>query len=281
MGSTARVVVWSGILAATSFAGVLIFAPVDVPRLGMTAVTRDTTVDRQAARIRRALADGRTMAALSIGNQTVELFPEDPAAWLWKTQAQYVAGHINEARATGERIEQMAAQAPTPDNPLAGAALAYQLGWARFVQGDRPASRERFLEAAGLYEPASVGVVDEALRLYNMACYLAMGGEIDRAAEQFALAVGAGYGGDAGWWRVDPDLEAIREHRVYLDASVVLQRAEEELESELREQREQAARREREERREGEEGDAPANARPETTPDPVPERTDTPPGDGG
>lgn len=255
MGSTARVAAWSGVLAAASFVAVMVFAPVDVPRLGMTEATRDTTVHRQAVRIRRALGEGRNMAALSIGNQTVELFPEDPEAWLWKVLAEHATGRLAEARSSGERLAELTESEPEPSDPLGLSARLYRLAWASVVRGDRPGSRPLFLEAAALYEPATVGLVDEAIRRYNLACYLGMGGEIDRAAEQFALAVDAGYGGDAGWWRVDPDLNPIREHRLYRDASVVLERAEEEAERRLRERHEEAERLERE-RRESESGPA-------------------------
>lgn len=242
MGSTARVAAWSGVLAAASFVGVMVFAPVDVPRLGMTEATRDTSVQRQAARIRRAMGQGRNMAALSIAHQTVELFPDDPDAWLWKAITEHAVGDSAEAREAGVRLSELIGTEPEPGDPFSGSARAYRVAWAAVVQGDRPGSRPHFLEAAALYEPATVGLVDEAIRRYNLACYLGMGGEIERAAEQFALAVDAGYAVDAGWWLADPDLDPIREHRLYRDASVVLQRAREEAERDAREQRERAER---------------------------------------
>ena len=48
--------------------------------------------------------------------------------------------------------------------------------------------------------------------LYNLACYWALAGEIDRAMEYWKGCVEGGYdlGTEGGWWRVDPDFEDLR-----------------------------------------------------------------------
>lgn len=224
MGAVRRVVAISALLGVTTFAGVMLLGPVEIdPPGGRAAIS---SVSDQAARMRRAMAGGRTLAAANIAAQTIEHFPDDSEAWLWQVQVRWSAGDTLEAREAGRRLEEILRIEEIPAGQLAQSHRAYRLGWAYWVLSRQAEAEAHFRDAAVLYEPGSLGVVPEAYRQYNLACYWAMGGEIDRAANHFAAAVDAGFGGDAGWWRADPDLVPLREHRAYLDAAVVLQRRE-------------------------------------------------------
>lgn len=239
MSSLRSLISCSALLGMATFMGVMVYAPTDRDPRGLGDYDARFGLSDQAARMRLALANSRDLAAQNIAARTVEFYPDDPEAWLWKIQVDWSTGRPTQAAESARRLESLLQGAPVPSGPLAQSARAYRLGWACWVLSRHDEARSNFLDAAALYEDGSVGFVSEPIRQYNIACYLSMGGETDRAAERFALSVDAGYGGDAGWWQVDPDLSPIRKHPVYLDASLVLERRARER------QRERDARRER------------------------------------
>lgn len=218
----------SALLAVATFVAVLVYAP--MPERGVGPVFVPASVEEQAQRIRRAMAEGRHAAAVSIANQTAEQFPEDPEAWLWQVQVQHMLGHEGGARVAAERLLRVTEASPVPAGPLAQAVRSYRLGWANWALSREEAARGHFRDAGALYALASPGMMDEPVRQYNLASFFGMSGETAKAAEHFALAVDANYRGDGGWWKVDPDLEAVRGERAFLDAGVVLERREAERE---------------------------------------------------
>jgi tetratricopeptide (TPR) repeat protein len=218
----------SALLAVATFVVVLVFAP--MPQRGRGPVFVPASVEDQAARMRRALAEGRHAAAVSIANQTTEQFPDDPEAWLWQVQVQHALGHEAGARVAAEQLLRVTESRPLPAGPLTQSVRSYRLGWANWALSRQDAARAHFADAAHLYALSSEGAVEEAVRQYNLASFFSMSGDPDRAAEHFALAVNANYRADAGWWKVDPDLDPIRTQRAFLDAGVVLERREAERE---------------------------------------------------
>lgn len=224
MSSIRSLVSCSALLAATSFAVVMVVAPVETDRVGARGYDASFGLNDQIARMRLALANARDLAAQNIAERTVAAFPGESEAWLWKVQVEWSTGRLVTAAEDARRLETMVTQGPVPSGLLAQSSRAYRLGWANWVLSRQDAARNYFLDAATLYESGSPGFASEAIRQYNIACYLGMGGRVDDAAQHFALAVDAGYGGDGGWWQVDPDLTPIRKHPVYQDAALVLER---------------------------------------------------------
>ena|GEM_PF-2767541 len=224
MSSIRSLVSCSALLAATSFAVVMVVAPVDTRREFAGGYDARFGLSDQIARMRLALASARDLAAQNIAARTVEAFPDRTEAWLWKVQVEWSTGRLVSAAEAARRLEEMVLAEPVPAGPLAQSSRAYRLGWANWVLSRQDAARNYFLDAAALYESGSPGFASEPIRQYNLACYLAMAERPDRAADHFAKAVDAGYGGDGGWWQVDPDLNPIRKHPVYLDAALVLER---------------------------------------------------------
>lgn len=229
MNPVRSVISVSALLAVATFVAMLVYAPMPDAR-SRGPVFVPASVEDQAARIRRALAEGRHAAAVSIANQTTEQFPEDPDAWLWQVQVQHALGHEAGAGVAAEQLLRTTDASPIPAGPLAQALRSYRLGWANWALSRQDAALAHFTDAANLYALSSDGLVDEPIRQYNLASFLAMSGQPERAAEHFALAVNANYRADAGWWKVDPDLDPIRTQRAYLDAGVVLERREAERE---------------------------------------------------
>ncbi len=214
----------SALLAAITFVAVLVLAPLPERARGPAVVT--ATPDEQAARIRRALADARHAAAVTIANQTTEQFPQDPDAWLWQVIVQHALGHEAGARVAAEQLLRTTEATPVPAGPLTQSIRSYRLGWANWALSRHDVARSHFADAANLYLPSSEGLLDEATRQYNLASFFAMSGQPERAADHFARAVGSNYRDEDRWWKVDPDLDPIRTQQVYLDADAVLERRE-------------------------------------------------------
>lgn len=227
VSSLRTVISVSALLAVVSFVLVMVFAPVRTPEPGAGAPFV-ASVHEQAERIQRALVDGRALAASGIADRMTVEMPDNPEAWLWRVQVAHATGDAPGAVAAARRLRELLNAADPRRGPLTEAAWSYRMGWAHEALGEREPARSYFRNAAGSYESAAMGVVRESLRLYNLACYRAMAGDLDAAAALFAQAVDANYGRDAGWWRVDPDLNPIREHRAFRDAAVVLTRREQE-----------------------------------------------------
>lgn len=177
------------------------------------------SVSDQAARIRRAMVSGRADAAVAIADETAANFPEDRETWLLIAQVHHTVGSPDIAAQAGQRLEAMTIERGLPTQPLRQSRHAYGLAWAHLTTGRGDTARGLFLQAAQLYEIAPSGMTSDFNIAYNLACYLAMAGEHDRAAMEFARAVELGYGADDGWWRADPDLNPIRDHPIYVEAA--------------------------------------------------------------
>lgn len=226
-GSIQRVFSVAFFFAAVSFVLMLVYGPVEGRRPGEGGAFVPSSVTDQAVRLRRALVSGRADAAVAIADETARLFPEDRETWFWVTLVHHTVGSPDIAAQAGARLEAMMAERGLPTNPLRQSEHVYRVAWANQGMGRRETARALFLQAAQIYEASPPGMRSDFGIAYNLACYLAMAGEHDRAATEFARAVDLGYGADEGWWKADPDLNPIRDHPVYLEAARELAAVEE------------------------------------------------------
>lgn len=226
-GSIQRVFTIAFVLAAFTFVLMLVYGPVEGRRPGQGGAFVPSSVSEQAARIRRALVSGRADAAVSIADETASLFPDDRETWLWVAQVHHTVGSPDIAAQAGVRLEAMVIEQGVPNQLLLQSTHTYRLAWANLAMGRTDTARALFLQAARIYESAPPGMRADDRIAYNLACYLAMAGEDDRAAAAFARAVELGYADDEGWWRADPDLDPIRSHPVYMEAAKAMAALEE------------------------------------------------------
>lgn len=224
MSGVKAVVILSGLLALTSFGVVIATAPADPPpRVAGDGGPRPPSVADMTARLRRALSQGRTEAARNLAARMTQHHPQDPESWLWSAITGHMLGDSAEAQIAGEQLRTMLQDREPPFSQRAQSMREYRMGWALWVQNRREEAADHFALAADLYEPATASENDDAIRSYNLACYRAMAGQIDRAAGCFADAVDAGYPPDGGWWRVDPDLDPIRDEPAFLAAAAEIE----------------------------------------------------------
>jgi hypothetical protein len=212
----------SACLGLAAFIGVLTLGRIEgrAPRDRVLGDNSASGVSTQA--VRRALIRGHAEGALNIARLASQERPDDPDAAMWRAIMEH-RSHSGLAGTASRRLMELIGPDRTDMNPLDRSSLAYHRGWALFTAGRYRESAEAFVLSADLYEQAAQGW-DPPLYQYNLACYRAMGGQTDRAAEHFALCVAAGYSDRTGWWKADPDLDPIREHPVFIAAAAKLER---------------------------------------------------------
>lgn len=218
MTATRSIFAFSALLGIAGFVVALSALPVDhaPARAARERVRSVPTIEEATARIRSALAQGRPERAFNIANRASEIYPEEAEAWFWKVITSVRLGTPSEAAGAGEQLRTLITANPPPLHLAAQSRREYRLGWAMTGLGDHDTARAHFLLAAELYQQGGQDTVSRPLWLFNLACYLSMGGQTDQAARAFADAVEAGYSDGDGWWSVDPDLEPIRQHPVFL-----------------------------------------------------------------
>lgn len=231
MAGTRTILAFSALLGIGGFVVALSALPVDhaPARAARERVRAVPTLEDAVARIRFALSQGRPERALNIANRATELYPQEPDVWLWKIITSVRLGSPAEAAAAGEQLRTLITANPPPLHLAAQSRREYRLGWAMTGLGDHDTARAHFLLAAEFYQQGGQDTASRPLWLFNLACYLAMGGQADQAAQAFADAVDAGYSDGDGWWSVDPDLDPIRHHPVFLQGVAAMaerQRAE-------------------------------------------------------
>lgn len=211
----------SVLLGLGAFIGVLVLAPVDTPsrRVSRPSLPR---LDQTINAVRTALMEDREIASVNIAQNAVHHHPRAADAWMWLAITADRTRDPMTAMKAAERLIELvedpawAAGRQTTSFTAVSDRL-YRLGWGYRLIGDRAGSEARFAEAADALE-SEAGVRGGVFLEYNLACYRALAGEPDRAADHFARAIEAGYGRDNGWWRVDPDLDPIRSHPVFVGA---------------------------------------------------------------
>ena len=101
------------------------------------------------------------------------------------------------------------------------AQLDYYRAWAKLGVGELEQSRALFGKIADALEAGALnadGIVMNVGVLYNLACYRAMGGEIEVAIGHWERAIELGYSQDNGWWTADPDLKGLHDDDRFWDA---------------------------------------------------------------
>jgi tetratricopeptide (TPR) repeat protein len=221
--TTHSIAIVSALLGLGAFIAVVVFAPVDTPRGRRSAAPNTPRLDQSIQSIRTALVDGRSIASVNIAQNVVSKHPDEPDAWMWLA---IVADRFGDPITAMDAAQRQLELLSDPDRAAregrssftAGSEHAYRVAWGHRVLGDTATARTNFAKAADLLEEES-GAGETQFAQYNLACYRAMAGQHDRAADHFARAVEAGYGRDNGWWQTDPDLDPIRAHPVFVAAA--------------------------------------------------------------
>lgn len=222
MNSTRTIGILSALLGLSAFIGVLVLAPVDIPQR-RSARTATPPIGQLIRSLRTALIEDRPLAALNLAEQAVEHHPSQPDAWMWLG----IIADLNRDRATAvasgqrqlELLENVHSRARVEvPSYTAGSDQLYRLAWGHLLMGRESEARSRFADAARALEQETEEGSTQFSE-YNLACYRAMAGELDRAAEHFEKAVENGYRYDNGWWKIDPDLDPIREHPAFRRAA--------------------------------------------------------------
>tara|TARA_E500000318_G_scaffold85651_2_gene81751 strand:- start:9697 stop:10455 length:759 start_codon:yes stop_codon:yes gene_type:complete len=217
MGIKVRHVVWiSAALSMGAFIYVVTLEPMDEQRHPRAAAfDRNPTIRGMMSNVIAALTSEQHDNAVSKSQEMVGLFPKDIRSYFYLAIAHRQAGHAAEA----EKIwTQMVNLLESGDESVGTDPNLYYYAWALRETEGLETSQQLFSQLADQYARASKDGDDRwgghgAGDHYNLACYRAMGGEIDRAMEHWAFAVELGYGGDeqGRWWIVDPDLESLHE----------------------------------------------------------------------
>ncbi len=209
-----HVVAVSAALGAGAFVYVVGFAPMDEvanPRAG--ALGRVPARATMINTIRRSLAFEQLAAADRAADMLVEHNPEDPGAYFWRATVDMKLGDVESALGSWVRLDRLMQGLSAWTERYSAGELDYFRAWAKVGIGEIEQGQAIFRKVADDLEARSDLESDHSDQLrivhYNLACYRAMGGEIESAMEHWALAVELGYGRDSGWWAADPDLEPL------------------------------------------------------------------------
>jgi len=197
----------ASVAALVTFVYVLGFAPIDERRSPRAAaLSRPPGVISTTQRMRSLLVSGQSEHAVALGSDLVTHHPESAAARLEYAQALEIDGRTDAAR---EQWERLLALEDDENAERSGRRLTlYQQARARVGIGQPERARPILLDLASSIERSEQG--PGGVNAYNLACYLALAGEHQRALEQWETALRGGFAEGSAWWRVDPDLDSIR-----------------------------------------------------------------------
>ncbi len=190
------------------------FAPMDEvanPRAG--ALDRVPVRSTMIHTIRRSLALEQLATADRMADVLVKHNPEDPSAYFWRATVDTKLGDGESALGNWIRLDRLMQGLNAWSGRYSVRELDYFRAWAKMGIGEIEQGQALFRKVADDLEARSDLESDrlDELRIvhYNLACYRAMGGEVESAMEHWRLAVELGYGQDSGWWAADPDLEPL------------------------------------------------------------------------
>ncbi len=220
MGQPIRTLVWiSGLMAAASFGYVMVFAPLDgVGERGHRdqADTAPASIRRLDRSFREAFGQGQLRAAEDLAKQMVQAYPKDPASWYNRgiiLDRLGLSGDATEAWAQLLMVINEAGANEIRDQ----ARNAYFRGWSEHGLGMVDQAQASFGQALALYEQSLNGNTPTGVDAYNLACYAAMGGQVEVALEHWQQALSTGFANQSSWWVADPDLDPIREDPRFID----------------------------------------------------------------
>jgi tetratricopeptide (TPR) repeat protein len=221
MGITLRHVVWtSATLALGSSFYVLTVEPLDPQRMVRAgAIGRTPHRELLISSVRASLATGQLADAERHVGELRKHYPEDPSAMYFQA---VVAGFMDQNTREQGYWDELADYTRTLKswpNRYTEIELGYYRAWALTMTGQIEQGRVLFARIASELREWALsndGLITNPMTHYNLACYLAMSGEPERAMEHWASAVDRGYGlrvaDQGGWWMVDPDLESLHDN---------------------------------------------------------------------
>lgn len=176
----------------------------------------DAAVSGGEDRIKRYLRNGRVDDALMSADKWVVAVSDSIEANYWASYLYATApGGPEMSFKLARRGMHLSAEAiqREPEEPRWHAFR----GWFERLTNDGAnaiGSFERAVELQQAQEPLALG---RAQWEYNLACYLSLAGRVNDAIEHLGRAVESGWieRQQVGWLRVDPDLDALREHDGY------------------------------------------------------------------
>ncbi len=201
-------------LGVGAFVFVVGFAP-----MNETVNPRAGALDRVPVRrtiintIRRSLALEQLAAADRMTDVLVEHNPEDPSAYFWRATVDMKLGDVESALGSWVLLDRLTQGLSSWVERYSAEELDYFRAWAKIGIGEIEQGQAIFrkvaddLEARSDLESGLPAVLSGVH--YNLACYRAMGGDVESAMAHWELAVELGYGRDSGWWAVDPDFESL------------------------------------------------------------------------
>ncbi len=246
MGITVKhVVVAAVIFAVVGFVYVIGFSEIDPVRSPRArALDARASVGRLIGNVRGGMASGQARIARAAGDELIVHYPKDPRSWLNRGYAYRFQSWDAEGTIEQDSWKELLRIVEGWDPDLMGVEVygnaLYLRGWALRGLGRIEESRADFRELAVATEESN-GVSLESLgwsregmgggragglnsgevvemrpvsgvgvgMAYNLACYWAVAGEIERALMYWRVCVEGGYDLSTGgqWWRVDPDFE--------------------------------------------------------------------------
>lgn len=215
--------VGSVVLALSSFVYVVGFAPMDEtanPRAA--AINREPTRGGMISNIRRMMAQGQITDADRTADLLLKNYPEDPSALFWRATVDQRLGDADSSHGHWAYLDREFVNLVSWSERYRDSELDYFRAWSKQGIGEVEESKALFTKIADDLEERSDLGADPASRNrgahYNLACYRAMSGDLESAIYHWQMAVENGYGGDGGWWLVDPDLESLHEDDRFWEA---------------------------------------------------------------
>lgn len=216
-----RHVIWtSAALSLGSFFYVLTLEPLDPERMPRAAaIGRTPHRELLTGSVREALGNGQLdMAERKVG-ELRKHYPEDPSAMYFQALVAAAMGQNAQEQAYWDELDAFTSSLEGWPNRYTDIELGYYRAWALTKTGDPEQGRVLFARIASELREWALsndGLITNPMTHYNLACYLAMSGQPERAMEHWASAVDRGYGlriaDMGGWWLVDPDLESLHDN---------------------------------------------------------------------
>ncbi len=210
MGISMRQVVWcSATLSLGAFFYVLTMEPMDErrnPRAG--AIDRVPSRQNLVINIRRSLSSGQFTAADRQADALLANYSDDLEANYLRAILDRELGRTEQEALRWARLARQTRSLVEWVNRYTPEQIAYYRAWSFWGMGRAEEGQAMFRDLADGIEASGAGL-EGGVTQYNLACYRAMGGQIDQALEHWERAVELGYGSDSGWWMADPDLEPL------------------------------------------------------------------------